>query len=386
MEECRKIIVVGDLHIDNRKYSIKNSETFDEVFRLFNQITYLVLENKAEFVVFLGDIFDSPENISTNAISVITMLFKNLSELTRIIILAGNHDSMDDTYQNIDLTEGKNESIRSSLVYPFSMSSEIFVADKPLVSDLDQFGTNLPKIQMSFIPYQTDIVKSLDYIIPKLRDGYAHIMFGHFETSDMNYIKILKDKGLVENVPSAEDLFSKYKQDLVFLGHVHERSEITINDKKLIYTGSARNINYNNKEEEKGIYILNIDTLESEFVKNDNTAIYKIFRNAEDFDKYLAETDDEKLAKTKVKFIYTDSKETVRYNEYKKKLRRLEFEKSIFVSDNNSEEVANTIILDELKMENLMNKDNLFNFILNFKNIPEEERLSYLEILKKMEG
>lgn len=377
----KNMLIIGDLHIDNRKTSIKNSENFDEVFRLFNLITRETLERKPEFVVFLGDIFDSPDNISTNVISIVSMLFDNLSKLARIIIVAGNHDSVDDTLQKIDLTEGKKEYLRSSLVYPLSLGSEIMVVDKPMTSDL--MSMNLP-VNISFVPYQIDIISAVESIQEDFRPGFYNIMFGHFETRDLNYVKIARGSGAAERLPSAEELFSKYGQNLVILGHVHEASEIRIGSNRLYYTGSARNINYSNREEVKGIYSLDLETYEMEFIPNDNTAIYKVFKDRDALDKFLEESSDEKLAKTKVKFVYTDSKDTLRYHPFKKKLRRLEFEKSMLASDTSSEGGANiSLDLDELKMENLMLHDNLLRFILDFRGINPDAKEEYLAFFKK---
>ena len=377
-------IVVGDLHIDNRKYSIKNNETFDEIFRLFNQITDVVIERKPDFVIFLGDIFDSPENISTNVISIVSMLFKDLSSLTKVVIIAGNHDSVDDGYQSIDLTEGKNGYLRSSLVYPLGMNADIFVVDKPTTSEIED--NNGKKFCLSFVPYQCDIVSSLQYLSPNFSDGITNIMFGHFETRDLNYVKIQKDKALIERLPSAEELLTTYKQDLVFLGHVHDQSTITIKGKKLIYTGSARNINYNNKIAIKGIYSLHFDNLDVEMIANPNTAVYRVFNDAEELTKFVENTSPEELARTKVKFIYTDSKDTVKYHGLKRQLRRLEFEKSLYTEGDSAETTRKMLNFSDLKMENTLDRDSLFNFILDFKEIKDEaEREEYLKLIKSFE-
>lgn len=373
-----KAIIVGDLHIDNRKSSVKNSESFDEIFRLFRQITRKVIDEKPDFVVFLGDIFDSPDNISTNVLSIITMLFNDLSNLTKIIILAGNHDVVDDMTQSVDLTEGIKGHLRSSLVYYFRMNQNIFVIDSAQVTNFDDIKTTI-----YFIPYHKNIVEVLDHFSHSISDSYTNIMIGHFETRDVNYIKMLPDQSMVEHLPNAHELFTKYKQDLVLLGHVHDRSEIEEKNKRLVYVGSARNINYNNRGESKGIYTLDLNTLVLDFEPNTDTAIYKIFRDSEELDSYLESSDPETLAKTKIKFIYTDAKETAKYSKVKKSLRRLEFEKAVF-TDTESNTLGN-INLDELKVDTLTSKEKLFDFILDFKEIDQAEREEYLQYLEGFE-
>lgn len=374
-----KIIVVGDLHIDNKKSSIKNNESFDEIFRLFNQLTEKVLDIKPEFVVFVGDIFDSPDNISTNVMSIVSMLFRDLSKLVKLIILAGNHDVVDDDIRSIDLTEGKKGYLRSSLVYPLGLNEDIYIVDTPHITHIEEIKTSI-----SFIPYSFDIVESINSIKGDIRSGYTNIMIGHFETRDVTYVKMVKDQTLVEHLPSAEELFNIYKQKLVLLGHVHDKGIIEAENHRLVYVGSARNINYNNKDEDKGMHILDLETLDLEYVPNYNTAIYKVFRTPEELEEYVDTTDKEKLAKTKIKYIYSDSKDTLKYSQFKKNLRRLEFEKSIFSKTGSEEE--SQIELKNLKIDSLLEKENLFRFILDFKNIAEENREEYLKHIKSFES
>lgn len=384
-------IIVGDLHIDNKKLSVKNSESFDEILSLFNQITDLCIMRKPDFVIFLGDIFDSPTNISTNVISTVSMLFKDLSALSRVVIITGNHDSLDDTKQMVDLINGKKTYLRSSLVYPFGISSDIYVVDEASCSDLSAYGEGYPKVHLSFVPYQLDVISALEKIkdesIRRHNEGFKNVLFGHFETKDLNYVKILQASGGAETVPSSKELFDTYAQDLVVLGHVHEGSSFYSEDKekRLIYTGSARNINYNNREEVKGLYILNFDTLEMEFIPNTSTAIYKVFRSGEDLDKYVSETPEEKLAKTKIRLIYSDSGDTIKYTGLKKKLRRLEFEKAVFAEETETSDSNGGIDLSELKVENLSTKESLLNFILEFKAVEAEKRQEYIDFVTMLE-
>lgn len=374
-----KAIIVGDLHIDNRKSSIKNSESFDEIFRLFRQLTNKVLEERPDFVIFVGDIFDSPESISTNVLSVVTMLFNDLSSLVKVIIIAGNHDVVDDNIQSIDLTGGSKGHLRSSLVYYFKLNEEIYVVDKPQINHFDEIKTSI-----LFIPYNNDIVESLNSISKDIRQSYTNILIGHFETKDVNYIKMIPDQSLVEHIPSAKELFDKYHQNLVLLGHIHDMSIIEEGNNRLVYVGSARNINYNNRDEVKGMHILDLNTLSLEFVPNTDTAIYKVFRDPNDLDKYLETNDPETLAKTKIKFVYTDSADTLKYVKAKKNLRRLEFEKAVFSNSNGSD--IRAIDLDGLKIENLTSKEKIFDFILDFKEVTGDKRKDYLHFIETLDS
>jgi DNA repair exonuclease SbcCD nuclease subunit len=298
-----------------------------------------------------------------------------MSKIVPILVLAGNHDVVDDGVRSIDLTDGKKGYLRSSLVYPFKISGNIFVIDEPLVQHFDD-----NKVTISFIPYSTDILSSLDQINKELRSGYTNIMIGHFETKDINYVSLIKDTSIYEKIPSSEDLFKIYKQKLVLLGHVHDGSIIEKGNNKLIYLGSSRNINFNNRIEEKGIHILDVDTLDISFIANDSTAIYKVFRDPSELEEYLDSTSNEKLAKTKIKFVYSDPKDTLKFNCIKKRVRKIEFEKNIFSSDNTITDDSR-IKLEELKIESIADKANLFKFVLQFKEVLPDEQTEYLNFI-----
>jgi hypothetical protein len=150
--------------------------------------------------------------------------------------------------------------------------------------------------------------------------------------------------------------------------------------KMVLVVQVLNNINFNNKDTEKGIWVLDIDNLNLKFVPNDATAIYKIFRTSNDLEDYIENNNDEILAKTKIRYIYSNPDETVQYHYLKKRLRKLEFEKNIF-SDSSESINDNKLKLEELKNDNALDKDNLFKFILDFKNIDTDEHQEYLKFI-----
>lgn len=93
MNKIRKVVHLADLHI--RTFKLHNE--YQEVFKeLFIQLTDLLKEYKREEIriVIAGDIFHQKNIISNEQLILAAWLFKNLSDIAPLVIIAGNHDSI----------------------------------------------------------------------------------------------------------------------------------------------------------------------------------------------------------------------------------------------------------------------------------------------------
>ena len=95
------------------------------------------------------------------------------------------------------------------------------------------------------------------------------VLFGHFEIVNfkMNTFKVC------EHGTSSEDLLRKGNK--VITGHFHLRDHrIYDNSKEVLYLGSPYQMDYGERGQDKGVTLLNTDTLEFEFIKNQQSPLH----------------------------------------------------------------------------------------------------------------
>ena len=370
-------ILVGDIHIDNVKTSIANSDSFTEVFQLFDLIRNTIYEEKPDFTIFFGDIFNSPNSITSSVMSIISKLIAEIALDTTVLFIVGNHDDVDNKVSVIKIGD-RDVRIRASLLAPFAYYQNVVVFDSPKVIKIEN------GIEVAFIPYSTNIYPYLDEADKKFSIGTKRILMGHFDIFQTYYLQGYRREDLM-NIPTAEELIRKYRYDLVLLGHVHDPAEYNIDGKKVIYIGSSRNVDFRNAGENKGLYVLDFNTFKMKYIDNPYTSIYKIFSSFEDIENYCKNNELEKLSRTKILYKYSSAKEVRKISKLK------EFFKSIkFVKSSKSDELSQTSLnaiheFEELLANNLLTDDKLIEYALQFKEPPtnKNDALNIIKYIKR---
>lgn len=375
-----RALLIGDIHIDNRKSSITNSEVLHEIYNLFELIRNTVLEKRPDFVIFFGDLYNTSFSITSPVLTIISELVYELSMYTTILFIVGNHDDIDDKIINVKIGE-RYVSVRSSLLSPFSYFPNIVVFNKPTVVNIQD------NIEVAFIPYTTNIINYLDEANKKFSYGAKRILMGHFGLRE----------GYMENenssteilIPSPEELLINYDYDLVLLGHIHDPKEFKINDKIARYIGSSRNVDFRNSGEKKGIYVFDFDTLETEYIDNPYTYIFKILDNVTDLENYCKNNDLEKLSKTKLRYNYRSHIEVKKVSKLKEFFKNISFRKSKISDKTELNNAYYTAIneFEEMINNDLVTKEKIIDYALQFKEPPDRQKaieiLNYIKISDK---
>lgn len=231
-----KYAIIGDLHLGLKS----NSEIFYKISIDYVKWLKSILLNKQIYnIIFLGDIFHNREEISVQTIQVMTDFFNLLKEFN-IKILVGNHDLF---YK--DRTD-------VSSISPLNEWNNIEVIKNVKLFEIENR-------KLLFIPWGfniNDLIK-------------ADVYFGHFE---LNYFYQTLQK-ICENGLDPEIFNSK--TNLVFSGHFHIHQIRDIKNTKIIYVGSCFQNNWGEMGTEKGFYILNLNDLNYEFIKNTISPIHE---------------------------------------------------------------------------------------------------------------
>lgn len=240
-----KIALIADTHFGNRK----NSDIFlDSSFNFFkNEFKPYLEKNGISTICFLGDLYDNQHQINVKVKNVVYNLFNDVLSDFKIYLLVGNHDR----YYKDDI---KINSLKF-----FNKFDNITV-----IEDIELIKIDNRDILM--IPWQSDNAVFKNRVANK--NLFCDVCLGHFEISGhkFNRYKIC-DYGL------ESDLFYN-NYNTTFSGHFHTRSISKRKNSKIIYIGTPYELNRHDINDTKGFCVLDLKTMEYEFIDTTNTIKY----------------------------------------------------------------------------------------------------------------
>lgn len=224
-----KVLFFSDLHLGVHQ----NSQTWHNTcIRISEWIDDTMKKHKLDTIFFAGDVFHDRHEIGVNTLHVAKKFFDRLSDY-KIHLIPGNHDAfLSSTVEvnSVEILQNKNISVYTS-------PTTIQVGEK----------------RVTFCPWKTN-VDELDAV---------DMLIGHFEILNfkMNATKIC-DHG-------SESANLLEKADLVVSGHFHFRELRKYNDKSILYLGSPYEMDFGDRDQQKGLSIINFDDFSDiEFVEN----------------------------------------------------------------------------------------------------------------------
>lgn len=233
--DTKKIAIFTDIHIGvHRDSPVWHQIALDWTDWFVKQVKDKNIQN----VLFCGDFFHNRSSVDLTTLQTGAKIIEKLKDFN-LLMIAGNHDSY---YKN-------NASVNS--LSPFRGKKNIFVVDETPLNIVS--GNNL---KICLCPWGTEVSD-----IPN-----CDLLVGHFEIVNfkMNHHKVC-DHGLDSN-----NLLDKAK--LVISGHFHLREHRKYsNGKSILYLGSPYEMDFGERGQTKGIYFLDTQTLEVEFLENSLT-------------------------------------------------------------------------------------------------------------------
>ena len=247
-----KVAVIADIHFGLHS----NSDQWHNIIMDYGVWLKSELDKKGIKDIFvLGDIFHDREEIGVKTLFTTEKFFQLFSDPVspyNIVMITGNHDSY--FRDNSDINS----------VSVFKGWNNIQVIDS--AESVEYMGKTL-----MFSPWGADFTAFPDKI---------DILFGHLEinTFKKNVLKLCDD-----GIDSAT-LFTK--ADLVMSGHFHLRDERKYpDDKQIVYVGCPYPQSWNDFDDVKGYYILDLPTSKFEFTENAVSPRYHKIPLSQFFDK-----------------------------------------------------------------------------------------------------
>ena len=252
-KQNKKIGCFTDLHVG---VSSDNKDRLNETIKCVHWIIEKFKSEGVDYVIFLGDLFNSRYSVNVNTLNIGISIVELLSEnFEFVFLIAGNHDVY---YKNT------NEVNSVSFLEKISANENIFVIDRD-AKFLNVNGTIIGLYPWAYEIEETKNIK--DYEIPNFG-------FGHFEFNGAELTGSIS-KGSKYNLA---DLFSLGK--VLFSGHYHANKLYNCMAKNsyLYMIGSPLQLDWGDYGKDKKIITFSSDEfIFKEFINNVNSRFEKVF-------------------------------------------------------------------------------------------------------------
>jgi DNA repair exonuclease SbcCD nuclease subunit len=230
-------------------------------------------ERKLDTIVFAGDTFHDRHEIGVNTLHIAKQFFDILSAY-QIFLIPGNHDSF--LHSTVDINSV--EILERPNIHVFSTLQNITLGERTF----------------AMCPWQTDINKI----------GNVDAIVGHFEIINfkMNTHKIC-DQG--QGSGTLLEI-----ADRVITGHFHLRDHREYDDDKyILYLGSPYQMDFGDREQPRGVSVIDLDDMSVEFVENHVSPKHYRLKLTELMDKKYSDVPS--LVKGNIISLYIDVKTDV---------------------------------------------------------------------------
>jgi hypothetical protein len=265
-----KIVLLGDTH-----FGIRNdSKIFHAYMRRFytEQFFPTLLERGINKIFQFGDLFDRRKYVNFYTLDQCRDYFFDpmMNHEIEMVTLLGNHDIF--WREKLDVNSP-------------SLLLERYDNIRVIQNPTNSMGIDI-------IPW---ICKDNEQdVLDFIKQSTSRVCFGHFELEGFEMMKGMESHGGMDR-----SILSKYEQ--VFSGHFHTKS----NKDNIMYLGTPYELFWNDYKDPKGFFILDTDTLEIEFIQNNDPMFIKFY-----YDDSNAINIDPKIIKDKyVKLVVVNKKD-----------------------------------------------------------------------------
>jgi len=244
-----KVVHIADLHAG--KVNNKTLNRNEDLLHSLEQVFDLIKEEKPDYLIVAGDIFDKSRPDSESSKIVGEFFIKVAEEGTKVIAIGGNHDGA--SFLEIFKPWAKGWNIKifpklelDNLVYT---DGEVAIAVVPFVGE--RAITDLTEGQTSAkVQYSEKLRKLLQFAAQKV-EGYkyrlltAHLFFANVKVGKTEQEITVSDTYAVEQSAIPETF------QYVALGHVHRYQRLQAAKTDAFYTGSLYQLDFGEEGQDK---------------------------------------------------------------------------------------------------------------------------------------
>ncbi len=238
-EPVLRTLFFTDVHVTGRNPRSRKDHFLETVLDKLNQVVTLSKEKKCDFVLFGGDLFDTPS--ISNAVA--GKCAKVLRKFDKLIGIAGNHDLFGNNIENIRSTQ-------LGLFEKAGLIDLLYKGERLIISK-----GNL-KVQISGTPSHFGIDEENieeDYVVSQVEediDKVLHLIHGMLMEKEFNpHMKVV-----------TIDSIAHTKADLTLSGHYHRGfSLVDLNGKYFANPGSLSRVSADLGEMKRKVGVLYIE-------------------------------------------------------------------------------------------------------------------------------
>lgn len=233
-----KIFLISDIHFGIRNSNQEWADIQEDYF--YNWFIPLIEKEKTETsaVFMLGDIFENRTSLNIKTLDTSIKIIKEISSQVPVHIIVGNHDSYNKSQNDINSLK------------IFNFLDNVFVYEEPKMLKLENEKSIYLMPWRSTYEIEKETIENInsDYL-------FCHTSYSG---SYSNRVSKSPDGNSVE-------VFNKFKR--VYSGHIHFRQE----KDNIILIGSPYSMTKNDIDNQKGIYILNLNKDTHVFIENNHS-------------------------------------------------------------------------------------------------------------------
>ena len=268
-----KVLHFADLHLGVENYGRIDpitglSSRLNDFLSALDQIIDYAVENGVDLVLFCGDAYKTREPTQTQQREFAKRINRLSTAGIPVLLLVGNHDLPNaigraTATEIFDTLAVKNVYVanRPDIYNITTASGAAQIVSLPwlrrsaLLSREDTKNLNLEQINQKLQQTLTDIittrVEKLDPTLPAILA--AHVWVTGAQVGSESLMSIGQEHTLLlSNV--AQPAF-----DYVALGHIHKH-QVLSESPPVVYAGSLERVDFGEENDEKGFYVVNIDT------------------------------------------------------------------------------------------------------------------------------
>jgi len=268
-----KIIHFADLHLGVENYGRIDPATglstrLNDFLKVFDELVDYALDTKVDLVLFCGDAYKSREPTQTQQREFARRINRLATAGIPVVLLTGNHD--------LPNAIGRATAIE---IFDTLSINNVYVANKPetfkittpagdvqvvaipwlrrsaLLAREDTKNLNMEQLNQKMQAAITEIIsKKTDELDPAFPSILAaHLSIGSAKAGSESMMSIGQEPILLQSSVALP------AYDYVALGHIHKHQEIE-GTPPIVYSGSLERIDFGEEKEDKGFYVVDIQT------------------------------------------------------------------------------------------------------------------------------